>query len=83
MIDWTTAGHADADDGLVNHFTMLGATFAAKYAMAKINGAAAGKTELFSRVWRKQEQKFSMQDTDFSLPVLSTLSTPSTGGIVF
>ena len=39
MIDWTTSGNANADDGLVNHFTMLGATFATKYAMAKINGA--------------------------------------------
>ena len=64
MIDWTTAGHADADAGLVNHFTMLGATFATKYAVAKINGAAAGmaaQRTATRKLWLQQANTYLVQ----------------------
>ena len=64
MIDWTTSGNANADDGLVNHFTMLGATFATKYAMAKINGAAAGmaaQRTATRKLWLQQANTYLVQ----------------------
>ena len=64
MINWTTAGHADADAGLVNHFTMLGATFATKYAVAKINGAAAGmaaQRTATRKLWLQQANTYLVQ----------------------